>query len=421
MKGLELIEKGCIEEISNDELLVIAKSLSEYFIGIASGSEMLDNIVRWRQFYSVSSLYGHRIGKKKSILTNFIPDQGMDLMIGDKYGILKNDENHLDSRERITKAKIDSENVFVVAIFGGSTIMGQGSRKPKFTIPALTEQILKVEYDKEVICLNYGIGATMSSDALNILMHDVLRDDPPDMIMFYDGWNCCSYLSTIESIKFLKSDSDRIIYYPGYGIRNIEHDFVLSGYYKGFETLKRSLYLLLNKLGGFFLRLFPIPFFKKVWNYILGNYLSVRPSSAPELLATFSDSENISEKDFRLASTRAVEEYVRIHDIAEVLCKMRKIRFKTFLQPLLFWGKKPMTLQEQKWRNEGTSSGNTEIFYSFFRAFKEQKRRNYMVDLTSSFDNISEQLYQDSGHLNRKGNYIIAKKLAQEISNELEF
>ena len=80
-----------------------------------------------------------------------------------------------------------------------------------------------------------------------------------------------------------------------------------------------------------------------------------------------------------------------------------------------------MTLQEEKWRNEGASSGNVETFYSFLRAFKDQKCRNYLVDLTSSFNNISEQLYQDSGHLNRKGNYIIAKKLAQEISNELGF
>ena len=38
--------------------------------------------------------------------------------------------------------------------------MSMGARTPNFSIPALVEKILKIKYQKEVVCLNYGLGGT---------------------------------------------------------------------------------------------------------------------------------------------------------------------------------------------------------------------------------------------------------------------
>ena len=81
---------------------------------------------------------------------------------------------------------------------------------------------------------------------------------------------------------------------------------------------------------------------------------------------------------------------------------------------------KPMTKSEKEWRDSGFSSGDPKIFISFMEEFKKSKPRPYMVDLTSTFNQSSQQLYQDSGHLNRQGNFIIAKRIALEVSKKLK-
>ena len=81
---------------------------------------------------------------------------------------------------------------------------------------------------------------------------------------------------------------------------------------------------------------------------------------------------------------------MRIHDMIDTLCKPSGISFLSFLQPLLFWGDKPMTKSEREWRDSGFSSGDPKIFISFMEEFK--KPRPYMVNFTSTFNQSSQQL-----------------------------
>ena len=41
------------------------------------------------------------------------------------------------------------------------------------------------------------------------------------------------------------------------------------------------------------------------------------------------------------------------------------------------------------------------------------KKCNHTFDLTTIFDNVSEQIYFDQGHMSDKGNLIVAKKFAE--------
>ena len=47
---------------------------------------------------------------------------------------------------------------------------------------------------------------------------------------------------------------------------------------------------------------------------------------------------------------------------------------------------------------------------------------SHFVDMTHVFDEFVDELYTDSGHLNRLGNLVVSAKIADEImSKKMEF
>ena len=85
-----------------------------------------------------------------------------------------------------------------------------------------------------------------------------------------------------------------------------------------------------------------------------------------------------------------------------------------------FLGNKPLTPNEKIWNENGYSSGDPQIFKSFdvqlkSRASISPDLFSNFVDMTKVFDEITEEVYIDSGHLNRLGNLIVSAKIADEI------
>jgi hypothetical protein len=403
--------------LDDSEVIKQGELLGREYVGVVRNQELYDDISRWRKFFTFSAFYGHRFGSNLALVADLRPGQGMDLYITDSDGIMKNRVNDLNASERITKAK--KERKPVILLFGGSTMMGAGARLPEFTIPALLEIVLKSKYGIDTVCVNYGLGGTMCTEAFHILIHEALSTQP-DIVIFYDGWNCCSYLSIAEALRQHNLPERPLNIFRGTGIRQLEHDLVLSKQFNALDLFWRSSCVALNKFATFCVSYFKFPILRRIFNSILTNYFSLRPSNTMSYLIK-KISKNQLEID-RVAES-AVEQYLRIHEMANTICQQYGVKFLTFIQPLVFWGNKPLTEMEAKWKESGFSSGDPRIFNSFYEVLSRENRNVWLHDFTNIFDTVEEKLYIDSGHINRLGNFIVADKLSDvlymEIENEL--
>ena len=107
----------------------------------------------------------------------------------------------------------------------------------------------------------------------------------------------------------------------------------------------------------------------------------------------------------------SVSQYIDIHQYAQAIANSLNIKFITFLQPLIFWGSKKLTANEYEWERTAISSGRPEQYKLFKRLLiskiKQSNFHENFVNLTNIFDNYEEEIYTDTGHVNRLGNLII--------------
>ena len=364
-----------------------------------------------------SSLYGYRYSKNVISLWDVRPKKGMDLYCTDERRILKNSINDLSTDERIKKAQ--ENNSPIIFLFGGSTMMSMGSRTPNFSIPSLIERILALKYGKETVCINFGLGGTDSKDALNLLIHDALNIANPSLVIFYDGWNCCSHFSAMIELQEQYSNEKNIDFFNGEGIKHLQNNFLLNEMYSPSWFVKRAIKLMIANILEKITKIFDYSILSRVSNAIQHEVLSLRPSNTLEkLLNRLSyDSSTTSS-----AGNKAAHEYLHIHETAYSICKARKIDFETFLQPLIFWGNKKLTSNEEYWKvsSDSTGANGKDYFASFFQTLQKLTRDKKLTiewfnDITDCLNTYEEELYIDSGHLNRYGNLIVSEKIANAI------
>ena len=181
-------------DISDEEILKkYSNTSSQHFTGLIKNSGALSDIRRAKKFAKASASFGYRYAKNTSAVWNLRPNEGMDYFVTYKDGLLKNNEQHSDYQARIEAEK--SNGGTILGLFGGSTSMSMGARTPEFSIPSLIEQIFQSKYAKEVVCVNFSIGGTSVEDAFNLLQLKALRHFDLDHVIFYNGWNCSSYLT----------------------------------------------------------------------------------------------------------------------------------------------------------------------------------------------------------------------------------
>lgn len=109
------------------------------------------------------------------------------------------------------------------------------------------------------------------------------------------------------------------------------------------------------------------------------------------------------------------------------VCQSRNVRHMTFLQPTLFNGSKPLSVQEQSYQLNLVYIGVKKEYKSRYadktRSFVSLARdaiRKYkwIYDLTEIFG--EENVYIDFAHVNERGNKIIAEHVASIICDNLE-
>ena len=96
------------------------------------------------------------------------------------------------------------------------------------------------------------------------------------------------------------------------------------------------------------------------------------------------------------------------------------------LQPTLVFGEKPLTKQEySNFLVDADYFGfkmtqKKEIYQQYWKKMNEIDSCTNIYDLRDVFENTTEPIYYDGGHMSDRGNEIIAKKISNILGNQLE-
>ena len=410
------LQAAILADISQDELVSLAHASQKNYLGVISPEVMMDTIVRSRKTFRPSSMFGYRLSSSMSTIINVddertqagLPAVGGDLFVTDGQGICKNHITHDESAARIASAK--AEGAKVIDFYGGSTMMGVGARKPEFSIPALVEQILWLEHGIRSVCINRGISGSYSYEALTVLQSESLMD-PPDCVVFYDGWNCCHNLRWSTGFKDTGDKLGNIPIYPGMSLAQIDHDTTLQYQFSAsalaIRTLKLTTVSWLTKIAN----LIPGLSWRHFWRKVIDTVVSLKRN-------IFGDIESATPRPG--ANNRAQDSaryYWHIHRLAQICCAHFGTQYLTVLQPVMWWADKPLTSNEQLYFEASKFAEAEHV--AFCRAIIDQKPDTDFLDLSTTFKNNQDELFIDSGHLNRQGNYLVAQQISRSLLEKL--
>lgn len=394
--------------------LSVIERFRESYIGNLSFLPITEDITRSRTFFHPNAYFGYRLGKNMLTLSPTNLSRELDLYFTDSNGVLKTDiEQKLSALELAKQAK--SEKKPVIAFFGGSTMMGDGSRMPEFTIAAQVEKLLFLKFGLQTCCINFGVAGTSSIDALNILDSDVLDQYRPDVVIFYDGWNCSTQYLFKAVMALSPTLSKKIGIYDRQSLFSIVHDLYLAKSFNPVWLFKYCLTISAIQILSKGIRFFKIK--------ALSKFLTRCAQRLPVFhgkTAIYSDIHHgLSNEDLSLDSvvTHAAQSYIRVHESARKHCEIEGTQFLSFFQPHQDLGNKVLTDAEKK-NGEMSRSMlmSAEVYKNFHRQIGETlfKKPEYF-DLTDCFKDIQQDVYIDDGHINRYGNYLVADRISEAV------
>lgn len=391
--------------------------LGEKFIGTLSMEGLLDNINNSRRAFVPTSYFGYRMGTDVGFVVaagggggrpEGAPAIGSDLFVTDSVGIFKNAIDGEDSLERLRVARARGDKV--VVLYGGSTMMGIGSRSPECTIAALVENILENEHDIRTVCLNRGIAGAYCQDALNVLMAEV-QNDQPDYVVFYDGWNCCHNLMLNKVFRDAGPFLGEIPVHRGMSLRHLEHDIVLHRHFKVGQVLRHWWRLAGTRVLTGIARMVPTQAVRRACVQLAESFFSLRNNIyfGAQSLRQASDSEELAKQ--------SAEDYWRIHRYSKAICDVAGTKFVTYFQPVMWWGEKLYSNHEKAYIEASKAVQDDHV--RFYHEVCRHAEPDWFVDLSDTFRDEAVDLYIDSGHLNRLGNLMVAKAMAADLAVRL--
>ena len=309
-------------------------------------------------------------------------------------------------------------------MFGGSAMMSEGAITPYFSIPSLVEDILRIKYGKDVVCVNYAIGSACSREALDLYVHDAIELMDSANVVFYDGWNCADYLTKTHMMRLSKSFNNSDLISAGDTELTLKHNIILSRTYDLGWHLKQSLNLFVAHVFLTLSRILPNKF--KTFFGIIQK--KIFPVSVNYMVNKFTSNLDISNELIKLSVNKTVSQYINIHKSVKAICDTNNSKFIWAQQPIVYWGNKPLTDNELQYKMSNYSSDGRMILEEFEKEFNtkfkkklDNKLSDSFHDLTGLFDGIKKELYIDSGHLNQLGYTIISAKIADVIFNSKNF
>ncbi len=248
-----------------------------------------------------------------------------------------------------------------IFVIGGSTTFGVGSTSDSTSIPAFLQQKISSnfqEYDIEVI--NAGIPKAYSFTETNMIKEKLLNFNP-DLLIVYDGWNDLE----IEYENYEKSVDTNL------------NDQII-------REIKRLDFATPNVLIKWYFN----------YKHDVNNVIPFDSSKINEKVSLWKNSW-------------------------EEICTLEeKYDFQTaiILQPLLGTGNKLLTLEEQKLQFHYNSEERNRYYDLYANMLSDlESTCSLTLDLRDTFDDNSESIYFDSGHVGDNGNKIIAERIYKEI------
>jgi len=257
---------------------------------------------------------------------------------------------------------IKNDNTYRIMMLGGSTAFGAGASSDATTIPAyLEKEFGKNNYNVEVI--NAGIlGSDSYEEAYKIRY--VYKKFQPDLFIVYDGWN--------DSFGQVKEGT-------------LNPDITRS---KQIESEKPSLQIWISKNLTEFRTLYVF--------YPISSHLLIASTMNEGLLIMNSE----------IWSSRWNDVCSENNDDG--------IKTIILLQPIVGTGNKKLSSEEKHHAD-------------YIKQIKSREQLEYhskkfliasctaSIDLRNTFDNVSEPIYYDGGHMTDLGNKIVAAKIYEEI------
>jgi hypothetical protein len=411
--NIDQIKESCHSVYNQKELIDLAEMQPEKFEGVINLYGVLSNIHRTRRCIQAEPRYGSRLVPEKVFIIDNLdisknPNSiSANLYITDKKGRLKNDFSEPDTDLKIKVRRSKNSNLKVIAFFGGSTIMGDGAQLPQFSIPALVEKILNLEYGIDCICINYGVLAWTIQDSFNLLTAEALKEKI-DMVVFYSGWNCIRDFTIAEALKKTNPFTGKFRIMDGSSNRQIGFNHLLYNHYNTLINLKLTLSLFANQLASCGLRLLPIKSLQKYLIPVISKFFPVQQDFTEYII------NSVQKNTITELSSGAVSHYRHINSMAKACSHKNACAYLSYFQPLLYFGKKNLSAEEKIIFELFNHYG--EYYQEFYSLIKDNFIADEMIDLTGLFDSDFDQLYIDMGHLNKMGNFIVANKIAQDIA-----
>lgn len=414
---VDALRDEAVRDLSEASQQGAIAALDDQFIGTLSMQGLLDNIRNSRRAFVPTSYYGYRMGANVGFVVaaggggarpEGAPVIGSDLFVTDALGVLKNAPDAAETAERLSLARARGDKVIV--LYGGSTMMGIGSRVPNFTIASLVEKILEQDYGIRSVCVNRGIAGAYCQDALSVLMAE-LHDDQPDCVVFYDGWNCCHNLMLNKVFRDAGPFEGEIPVYRGMSLRHLEHDIVLHRHFDIQQVFRHGWRLASTSLLTGISRLVPSEAVRRSCAAIAERFFSLKNN------IYFNANALRQSADSDVLARESAEDYWRIHRYSKAICDVAGVKFVTYFQPVVWWGKKPYSSTEQAYIEASRAVEDDHV--RFYREVSRHRDQEWFVDLSDTFKNASDDVYIDSGHLNRLGNLFIARAMAADLAVRL--
>ncbi len=158
--------------------------------------------------------------------------------------------------------------------------------------------------------------------------------------------------------------------------------------------------------------IFEIPYMKTVMKYASGQINSMVKGKKQEIFCGVSSSENV------------IDAWLKNIEYMHAVCEINNIRFKSFMQPMLFSKPKETSSQERIVRKKwelclSAYGGKVERQMKEFRdrASEICKTHEYIHDLSHIFDEAD--VYMDHCHVFEDGNKIIAEEIYKVIKQDI--
>ncbi len=391
-------------------------AFGDQFIGRLSMQGLLDNIRNSRRAFVPTSYYGYRMGTNVGFVITAgegaqpegAPAIGSDFFVTDACGILKNAPDADDTVERISRARARGDQI--VVLYGGSTMMGIGSRVPNFTIASLVEKILEQDHGIRAVCVNRGIAGAYCQDALNVMMAE-LHNDQPDCVVFYDGWNCCHNLMLNKFFRDTGPFEGKIPIYRGMSLRHLEHDTILHHHFDIQQVFRHGWRLVGTGLLTSISRLIPFQGVNRSCAALADRFFSLKNNIHFDANALWQSAES------EALARESAEDYWRIHRYSKGVCDVADVKFVTYFQPVTWWGEKPFSSSELAYIEASRAVEDDHV--RFYHEVSRLRDQEWFVDLSDTFKNVADDVYIDSGHLNRLGNLFVARAMAADLAVRL--